>query len=516
VKNALPYYRKKGLLDETPLRFELEAYRAKPTPLRYPGKVLADDKGQRLFIADSSHNRIVITRLDGTLIDVVGSGTRGKADGQYAAAQFDDPQGMALDGDALYVADTKNHAIRKIALDAREVSTVAGTGQQRRELASNRKSHAKNSTLASPWDLCIHENDLYVAMAGSHQIWKMGLDGAQIAPYAGNGREDTVDGPLLPKSPYQIGFASFAQPSGLASDGTWLYVADSEGSSIRAVAFNPRGEVRTVVGTSQLAAARLFTFGDVDGVGQQVRLQHPLAVAYYDGKLFVADTYNNKIKAVDPQSGKTTTLVGSSQSGSSDSPPTFYEPAGISAAAGRLYVADTNNHEIRVIDLRAKNQVSTLKIPALAPPAPPVRKYSIADTFAGARQERPRPANVRPENGVVRVAIDLRLPPGYKLNEMAPMTYLVEAGKSVDTVPLLAEQSLEKLTRIDKPTPQFEIALPVNRTSGDQTILLGLNYYYCRPGADGICKAGTVVWTVPFRLARDASQSVISLQHQVK
>ena len=90
-------------------------------------------------------------------------------------------------------------------------------------------------------------------MAGTHQIWKMPLDESEIGPYAGNGREDIVDGPLLPHGAFRRGFASFAQPSGLATDGTSLFVADSEASSIRAVPFGGHGEVRTVVGTVAVA-----------------------------------------------------------------------------------------------------------------------------------------------------------------------------------------------------------------------------------------------------------------------
>ena len=205
-------------------------------------------------------------------------------------------------------------------------------------------------------------------MAGVHQIWIMKLDGSGIGVYAGNGREDIVDGRLKPRRAFELGFASFAQPSGLASDGRWLYVADSEGSSIRAVPFDARGEVRTLVGTADLPTARLFTFGDVDGRGDAVRLQHPLGIANYEGKLFVADTYNNKIKTIDPATGSTQTLVGSASPGLADDPPAFNQPAGISAAAGKLYVADTNNHLVRVVDLGNGNKVATLTIAGLQPP----------------------------------------------------------------------------------------------------------------------------------------------------
>ena len=127
-KSALPYYRENGLLDETPVRFDLERYRAAPTPLSFPGKVLADEASDRLFIADSNHNRIVITRLDGTLIETIGLGAIGAADGDFASATFNHPQGMALLGEALYVADTENHLLRKIDLAQKQVATLAGTG----------------------------------------------------------------------------------------------------------------------------------------------------------------------------------------------------------------------------------------------------------------------------------------------------------------------------------------------------------------------------------------------------
>ena len=202
-------------------------------------------------------------------------------------------------------------------------------------------------------------------MAGLHQIWRMRLERPGIGVYAGNGVEDIVDGPIEPRRLYQPGYASFAQPSGLATDGQWLYVADSEGSSIRAVPFDARRKVWTVVGTAQLPSARLFTFGDVDGRGPSVRLQHPLGLAFYEGRLYVADTYNNKIKAIDPATGETRTLAGSGAAGRSDDPPTFNEPGGIAAAAGKLYVADTDNHLIRVIDLGRGNRVSTLRMSGL-------------------------------------------------------------------------------------------------------------------------------------------------------
>jgi thiol-disulfide isomerase/thioredoxin len=363
LRAGVAYYAHKGLLHRGPLAIDRTAPPEPASPLRFPGKILADEAGGRLFIADSNHDRIVIARLDGEVLDTIGAGSVGRRDGDYRTAEFNHPQGMALDAATLYVADTENHLLRKVDLAEKRVTTIAGLGRQAREPAPpGRLTPPRQTALSSPWDLAISGGSLYVAMAGCHQIWRMPLSESGIGPYAGNGREDIVDGPLLPRTPYAEGSASFAQPSGITTDGTWLYVADSEGSSIRAVPLRPHGEVKTVVGTAHLPQARLFTFGDRDGDALTARFQHPIGLVWYENLLYVADTYNHKIRAADPQSGSVRTLVGSGQRGRSDDPPSLDEPCGVAAAAGKLYVADTNNHLIRVIDLRGGNKVTTLAI----------------------------------------------------------------------------------------------------------------------------------------------------------
>lgn len=513
LKAALPYYRKKGLLDARPLHFESLARQPYDTPLRFPGKVLADEAGQRLFIADSNHNRILMTRLDGSVVATIGAGTAGNSDGDLSAAEFDHPQGMALAGEMLFVADTENHQIRRVDLAERKVSTVAGTGKQARSAAVSRSAASTKIALSSPWDLWIHKGDLYIAMAGPHQIWRMKLEGSTIAPYAGNGREDIVDGPLLPKQAFRTGYASFAQPSGLASDGQWLYVADSEGSSIRAVPFDPRKEVRTVVGTSKLPNARLFTFGDVDGPADTARLQHPLGVAFSAGKLYVADTYNNKIKTVDPKTGEVATLAGTGKPGRRDDPAEFDEPAGISAAAGRLYVADTNNHLIRTVD-PATGKVTTLALAGVAPPKP-AGVLDPRKTFARALEETVPAASVRPENGSIRLAIELELPAEHKINTAAPMAYYLESAGEADKGGVVESAVVRKLTRVAKPASKLEIRLPLSASAGRERLRVWLAYYYCREGAEAICKTGSVVWTVPIEIRADGANASVRLAHRV-
>ncbi len=336
----------KGILDRTPLNHRMEE--GAKSALAFPGKVLADEATDRLFISDSNHNRIIVSTLEGEVRQVIGSGEVGFADGDFRIASFDHPQGMALDGDGLYVADTENHAIRRVDLAGGKVETVAGTGKQARGFGKG--GDALSTDLSSPWDLALHDGTLYIAMAGIHQLWSLDLEAKQVRPYAGNGREAPVDGPLLT--------ASLDQPSGITTDGKVLYFADSEASAIRTADLNDSGRVSTIVGQD------LFVFGDVDGTGDAVRLQHPIGIHFHDGVLYVADTYNNKIKRVFPQTRSVLTMLGTGEPGYLDDEANqalFHEPGGVSVAAGKLYVADTNNHAIRVADLDT-GEVGTLEL----------------------------------------------------------------------------------------------------------------------------------------------------------
>ena len=337
-----------GLLDRRPLIFKLEREKERERALSFPGKVLVDEGSGRLFIADSNHNRLVVASLDGDVQDIVGNGEKGLVDGSFAEAAFNDPQGMALDGDTLYVADTKNHALRAVELGQRTVRTIAGTGEKAATFHAG--AIGPSVTLASPWDVTLHGGSIYIAMAGFHQLWRMDLRTQEVVPHAGSGRERIVDGPL--------DSAQLAQPSGIVTDGTKLYFTDSETSAVRTADLESGGRVATIAGLD------LFTFGDVDGIGDEVRLQHPLGIDIHDGTLFITDTYNNKLKKMFPATRGAMTLLGTGKPGHKDGPgmqAEFHEPAGLSVAGGKLYIADTNNHAIRVAEL-ASQEVTTLEL----------------------------------------------------------------------------------------------------------------------------------------------------------
>jgi DNA-binding beta-propeller fold protein YncE len=340
IRTVVRVFDERGEIDRSPLPLDLERQRHADQPLLYPGKVLADERSDRLYISDSNHNRIVVSTLGGALIETIGSGLQGDNDGIFLQARFYRPQGLALDGDLLYVADTENHQVRVVDFLARAVHTLAGTGKQ--AAWSGEGGDALRIDLNSPWDLALRPGILIVAMAGSHQIWVIDLLNDQAYPYAGTGEEARRDG--------AVNGAAFAQPSGIVVDGNVLYVADAECNAIRALQLPPANMVTTIAGGD------LFEFGDRDGTGDDVRLQHPLGAAARDGRIFIADTYNHKIKLLDPATGKVTTLASG-----------FNEPGGLTIAGNTLYVADTNNHAIRTIDLSTR-RVDTLTIDGLQPP----------------------------------------------------------------------------------------------------------------------------------------------------
>ena len=338
-----------GIMQRSPL--PTTPPRGPESALSFPGKVLADEAGGRLFIADTNHNRIVVSSFDGDVQQVIGTGEEAFIDGPLSHSSFNHPQGMAIDGDVLYVADTENHAIRRVDLLAGQVETIAGTGEQGYDRTGGRPGHSVS--LSSPWDLVLHDGVVYIAMAGIHQIWSLDLRTGIVGPYAGSGREAITDGPLTT--------SALAQPSGITTDGERLYFADSETSSIRNCDLNASGSVRTLIGLG------LFEFGDVDGEDFRVRMQHPIGITHHDGVLYVADTYNHKIKRVLPKTRSAFTVAGTGSPGHVDGPfaqARFSEPCGLSIANGKMYIADTNNHTVRVADMET-GEVATLELEGL-------------------------------------------------------------------------------------------------------------------------------------------------------
>ncbi|RVT46788.1 redoxin domain-containing protein [Rheinheimera sediminis] len=309
------------------------------TTLAAPGSVTVDER--YIAISDTLHNQIVLMDHQGKLVKRLGSGIAELKDGQSDSSAFASPQGLVLTDKALYVADTGNHAIRRIDLTTFQVSTLAGNG----ELAQGRLISGSTPTqvsLRSPWDLALDNNTLYIAMAGSHQIWTLDLKSAELKVFAGTGQEALVDGKRRD--------SAFNQPSGLALRGNKLWVADAEASAVRQIDLSS-GKVDTLVGQG------LFEFGLKDGAFKRALLQHNKDVVVLDkNTLAVADTYNHKIRLLDLDEQQVMTLSLGTE---------LNEPGGLAVFNSQLYIADTNNNRILRWQLK-EQKLSEIQVPASA------------------------------------------------------------------------------------------------------------------------------------------------------
>ncbi|GHF74149.1 NHL domain-containing thioredoxin family protein [Streptomyces griseosporeus] len=300
-----------------------------PTTLRFPGKAVVLPSGTFL-VSDTTRHQLVELEADGeSVVRRFGSGARGFADGPADRASFNEPQGLALlDDGSVVVADTVNHALRRLDPASGEVTTLAGTGRPWRR-GSPTSGPAHRADLSSPWDVAWWQGRVWIAMAGVHQLWAYDPGERTVAVTAGTTDEGLVDGPGAE--------ALFAQPSGLAATPERLWLADSESSALRWV--EPDGSVRTAAGTG------LFAFGHRDGTAGQALFQHPLGVtALPDGSVAVCDTYNHALRRYDPATGEVTTLA-----------TDLREPSDAVLVGGDIVVVESARH--RLTRLRLPEEV---------------------------------------------------------------------------------------------------------------------------------------------------------------
>ena len=307
----------------------------------YPGqlKPLAGAGcAQHWVLADGGHNQIVELDDSGAEITRFGSGEAGLLDGPVEEAQFNSPQGLIATPESIFVADTFNHAIRKIDRASGAVTTLAGTGVRGPVL--NGAVAARQAALASVWDLELSGSQLYFANAGTHQLGVLDLDSLEVRVLAGTGSEDLQDGPANE--------ALLAQPSGLAlsPDGKVLGFADSETSAIRRLHLDGDGRVETLVGTG------LFDFAHANGPLNEARFQHPLGLGWLDGtRVLVADSFNSSVRLIDLDEGCVRDFESHEFVCQDATCLPLAEPAAVIAdGPDRVLVVDTNNH--RVVEYR--------------------------------------------------------------------------------------------------------------------------------------------------------------------
>nr|XP_051181491.1 protein SUPPRESSOR OF QUENCHING 1, chloroplastic isoform X2 [Lolium perenne] len=507
VGAALEFYDERKLLQNNSLPLALEKdrdSRLTNSPLKFPGKLTIDVQNNRLFISDSNHNRIVVTNLDGEFICQVGSSEEGLVDGQFDTASFNRPQGLAYNSkkNILYVADTENHALREIDFVNETVRTLAGNGTKGSDYTGG--GRGANQVLNSPWDVCYapSEETVYIAMAGQHQIWKHNISDGVTEVFSGNGSEKNLNGSSSTNT-------SFAQPSGISLDHELqeLFVADSESSSIRAVNLKSGGS-RLLAGGDPTFPDNLFRFGDHDGTGSDVLLQHPLGVVCAsDKQIYFADSYNHKIKRLDPVTKKVTTIAGTGRAGYKDGPALsaqLSEPAGlVEVGDGRFLVADTNNNAIRYVILNERGaDVRTLDLTGVQPPSPKPK------TLRRLRRRLSADTNVINVDGGSSMegylSLAISVPDGYHFSKEARSKFDVETepANAIEIEPVNGSLDSDGLA-----------SLKFKRTSSSSSMgRINCKVYYCKE--DEVCLYQSVAFDVKFQ-EEVPSQAQITLAYTV-
>ena len=296
-----------------------------------PSGVAVDAKGF-VYITDTNNHKIRKISPEGEVTTYAGIGSSGSTDGIGTAASFNEPTGLALDAAGnVYVADTGNHKIRKISPTG-EVTTLAGI-----ETSGSTDGVNTQASFYSPTGIAVDANgNVYVADYNNNKIRKINPIG-EVTTLAGNGEYNSTEGAGTT--------ASFSNPSGVAVDIVGnVYVADSNNNKIRKI--SATGEVSTLAGSGGLG-------NSIDGIGTAASFDVPSGLAIdVAGNVYVADTFNHKIRKIS-SSGTVTTYAGNSSWGSDDGEgpaASFFSPKGISVdVTGNVYVADSGNHKIRKI-----------------------------------------------------------------------------------------------------------------------------------------------------------------------
>jgi len=300
--------------------------------LSQPTEVAID--GANLYVTNYINNRInKIVIATGVVTTLAGSTASGSADGTGTAASFNAPFGLASDGTNLYVADTSNNMIRKIVIATGVVTTLAGS-----TTSGSADGTGTAASFNGPAGVATDGTNLYVADTSNNMIRKIVVATGVVTIVAGSTTSGSADG---------VGAgASFSGPRDVATDGTNLYVADTNNNRIRKVVL-ATGVVTTLAGST--------TGGSADGTGTAATFLAPYGVATDGANLYVADWANHMIRKIVVATGVVTTLAGSTTSGSADGTGTaarFDYPYGVAVTSSdptRLFVADTYNNLIRMI-----------------------------------------------------------------------------------------------------------------------------------------------------------------------
>lgn len=287
-------------------------------------------KGDSMTILDGRKNRLLFARLDAPsraakVVRSVDLGDRRESG----------VTGFCLEDGRVFLSDRRRRSVRVLDPRGKEVEAFSGDPPSRKLISL--------PSFGCPKDAAFSCGLLYIASATSHQIWVQSLSGGGSKPFAGTGRPGMDDGPA--------GTGTMGYPEAMIGERGVLFFTDSYSSSVRWV--DPgTGEIGTIAGEGP------SLYGCRDGKGSRALFQRPMGLCLHGGALYVADSYNDRIRAIDLSTERTSTFYGAARWQS------LLSPSDIAVSDGRFYVADFGNGRIVTFDQK-KGEPQALDIRGL-------------------------------------------------------------------------------------------------------------------------------------------------------
>ena len=359
--------------------------------LTSPTKIIYEEKfsykGREFpafIIANSGQNSVLISNMMGEIVLKIGSGIRGMVDGDIAEAKFSYPQGILYDNKNLYIADTGNNSLRFVDFEAQKVKTIIGSGEQG-DAVQVKRIDAKSVDLSAPTDLEFFpdKSNIAISNSGTNQILVFDIKNKSISILAGNGDKGEDDG-VYPQN-------SLAQTTDMAVYGNKLYFLDGPTSNLRVV--NKDGDLKTLYSNKS-----------------SKKLQNPRGLIVDDTGAYISDSFNHVIRKYDFNSQQLNTLFGFDRGEDVGAKTSFDEPSGLVSIIDKLYVVDTNNNRVLAVN-RARGSSTLLDL------IPPQKLYKETFVEYLPNLQKSQDIFVKPE---VKIDININVKQGWKINQIGP------------------------------------------------------------------------------------------------
>lgn len=338
---------KKGELKRNAVSLPVSVSAKTEPALLFPSSLHLAKDHKTLYISDTNHHRVIIFDLEKNEIQsVIGTGRRGSRNGKFSEAEFSHPSGLVLKDDMLYIADRKNRSIRRADLKKKEVSVILGGGKKTDEPAV--RGSGTNAFIGSPSELLAADSRLFISVPEADIVYSMNLKEHWIERFASGTSE----------KPGKTNPIQTFSPSGISYLDKKIYISESESNSIRTADSSGKGKSAVIAGLGAHEP------GDSDGTLKSAKFQFPTGLTSGKDRLYISDSFNQKIKVLDIKKNMVYSLSGTGRPGMKDGSlkeASFSEPAGIAGDDTVLYIADQNNHSVRKADLKT-GKVSTLVI----------------------------------------------------------------------------------------------------------------------------------------------------------